>query len=67
MIVHVSPDEKNVTETISSLKFAQRVRAVELGQASKTKKNKRCTGIYVISVEDMYISKYLLIQTILCI
>ena len=35
MIVQVAPVEKNVAETICSLNFAQRVRTVELGQASK--------------------------------
>ena len=35
MIVQVSPVEKNVGETVASLNFAQRVRSVELGQASK--------------------------------
>ena len=35
MVVQVAPVEKNVGETICSLQFAQRVRAVELGQASK--------------------------------
>ncbi|XP_070574041.1 kinesin-like protein KIFC3 isoform X3 [Ptychodera flava] len=35
MVVQVSPVEKNCGETSSSLSFAQRVRTVELGQASK--------------------------------
>ncbi|XP_013396814.1 kinesin-like protein KIFC3 [Lingula anatina] len=35
MIVQVAPVEKNVNETLSSLSFAQRVRTVELGMASK--------------------------------
>ena len=35
MIVQVSPVEKNVGETLASLNFAQRVRSVELGQATK--------------------------------
>ena len=35
MIVQLSPVEKNVGETLASLSFAQRVRAVELGQATK--------------------------------
>ncbi|XP_006814107.1 kinesin-like protein KIFC3 [Saccoglossus kowalevskii] len=35
MVVQTSPVEKNVGETMSSLSFAQRVRAVELGQATK--------------------------------
>jgi len=35
MVVQVAPVEKNVAETVCSLTFAQRVRAVELGQASK--------------------------------
>lgn len=35
MMVQVSPVEKNAGETVCSLNFAQRVRVVELGQASK--------------------------------
>ena len=46
MMVQVSPVEKNAGETVCSLNFAQRVRVVELGQATKktstaTPKNKR--------------------------
>ena len=35
MIVQLAPVEKNVSETLASLNFAQRVRSVELGQASR--------------------------------
>ena len=35
MVVQVSPVEKNVSETMCSLNFAQRVRTVELGQATR--------------------------------
>ena len=35
MVVQVAPVEKNVGETVCSLNFAVRVKAVELGQASK--------------------------------
>ena len=35
MIVQLSPTEKNSSETVCSLNFAQRVRAVELGQSEK--------------------------------
>ncbi len=35
MVVQVAPVEKNSGETVCSLNFAQRVRAVELGQATK--------------------------------
>jgi len=35
MVVQISPAEKNAGETVCSLNFAQRVRAVELGQATK--------------------------------
>ncbi len=35
MMVQVSPVEKNAGETVCSLNFAQRVRVVELGQATK--------------------------------
>ena len=35
MVVQVAPVNKNVGETVCSLNFGQRVRAVELGQATK--------------------------------
>lgn len=35
MVVQVAPVEKNVSETVCSLNFAQRVRTVELGQATR--------------------------------
>lgn len=35
MVVQIAPVEKNVSETVCSLNFAQRVRTVELGQATK--------------------------------
>ncbi|XP_077157973.1 kinesin-like protein KIFC3 isoform X2 [Paroedura picta] len=35
MMVHVSPVEKNTSETLCSLKFAERVRTVELGLGSR--------------------------------
>ncbi|XP_051787461.1 kinesin-like protein KIFC3 isoform X3 [Erpetoichthys calabaricus] len=35
MMVQISPAEKNVSESICSLKFAQRVRSVELGPQSR--------------------------------
>lgn len=35
MIVQLSPVQRNSSETVCSLNFAQRVRAVELGEASK--------------------------------
>ena len=35
MIAQVAPVERNVGETLASLSFAQRVRNVELGQASR--------------------------------
>jgi kinesin family protein C2/C3 len=35
MIVQLAPVEKNVPESICRLNFAQRVRTVEVGQASK--------------------------------
>lgn len=35
MVVQVAPVEKNAGETVCSLVFAQRVRTVELGQATK--------------------------------
>jgi len=35
MVVQVSPVEKNTSETLYSLKFAERVRSVELGPGSR--------------------------------
>lgn len=37
MVVQVAPVEKNVGETMCSLMFAERVRAVELGKATAKK------------------------------
>ena len=37
MVVQVAPVEKNVSETMCSLMFAERVRAVELGKAAAKK------------------------------
>jgi len=37
MVVQVAPVEKNVGETMCSLMFAERVRAVELGKAAAKK------------------------------
>ncbi|XP_038662936.1 kinesin-like protein KIFC3 isoform X1 [Scyliorhinus canicula] len=39
MMVQVSPMEKNVNETVCSLKFAQRVRSVELGTVVRRAEN----------------------------
>lgn len=39
MVVQISPVVKNVGETICSLTFAQRVRTVELGQATRKVEN----------------------------
>eukprot|EP00054_Salpingoeca_dolichothecata_P013803 m.77257 g.77257 ORF g.77257 m.77257 type:complete len:924 (+) comp20666_c1_seq1:99-2870(+) len=36
MVVQIAPVEKNVSESVCSLNFAKRVRAVELGSAKKT-------------------------------
>lgn len=41
MVVQVAPVEKNASETLCSLSFAQRVRTVELGQASKKTEEKQ--------------------------
>jgi len=35
MIVQVAPVDDHVSETIASLSFAQRIRSVEIGQATK--------------------------------
>ncbi|KAI7727855.1 hypothetical protein M8C21_031343 [Ambrosia artemisiifolia] len=40
MFIHVSPDPDTVGETISTLKFAERVSTVELGAAKSNKDNK---------------------------
>ena len=39
MFVHVSPDEESYAETISTLKFAERVATVELGAAQSNKES----------------------------
>jgi len=38
MVVQVSPIESSLSESVCSLNFAQRVRAVELGQATRKTK-----------------------------
>ena len=38
MIVQVSPAQTNVSETLSTLTFAQRARTVELGKAKRNVK-----------------------------
>ncbi|KAK2149707.1 hypothetical protein LSH36_441g02037 [Paralvinella palmiformis] len=56
MIVQVAPVEKNVAETVASLVFAQRVRAIELGQATRrvdsvdNSPSEVCNKRYVIEV-----------------
>ena len=35
MFVHISPSERDLSETLSSLNFATRVRGVELGPAKR--------------------------------
>ena len=47
MIVQVSPVEKNVGETVASLSFAQRVRSVELGSATK-----RTEGAEIVELKE---------------
>ncbi|XP_060066424.1 kinesin-like protein KIFC3 [Ylistrum balloti] len=49
MIVQVAPVEKNQSETVCSLNFAQRVRTVELGQASRRVENGDTEGDYANS------------------
>ncbi|XP_020365407.1 kinesin-like protein KIFC3 isoform X2 [Rhincodon typus] len=44
MMVQVSPMEKNVNETVCSLKFAQRVRSVELGTMVRRAENQHCSS-----------------------
>ena len=39
MFVHVSPDEESYSETVSTLKFAERVATVELGPAQSHKES----------------------------
>jgi kinesin family protein C2/C3 len=45
MLVQISPVEKNVTESICSLNFGQRVKAVELGTAKKTTESKEVAAL----------------------
>ncbi|XP_067905794.1 kinesin-like protein KIFC3 isoform X2 [Heterodontus francisci] len=44
MMVQVSPMEKNVNETVCSLKFAQRVRSVELGTMVRRAESQHCSS-----------------------
>ncbi|XP_023674278.2 kinesin-like protein KIFC3 isoform X2 [Paramormyrops kingsleyae] len=43
MMVQVSPLDSNMSESVCSLKFAQRVRSVELGPASATRRPADCS------------------------
>ena len=56
MIVQVAPVEKNVGETVASLNFAQRVRSVELGQATrKVTESSEVTGkLEVVCTVDSF-------------
>ena len=45
MVVQVAPVEKNVGETMCSLMFAERVRAVELGRAAARKETAEITAL----------------------
>lgn len=39
MLAHVIPEENNFAETVSTLKFAQKISNVELGAAQSNKQN----------------------------
>ncbi len=39
MFVHISPDVESFGETVSTLKFAERVSSVELGAARRNKES----------------------------
>lgn len=54
MIVQIAPVEKNLGESVCSLNFAQRVRSVELGQASRQVLQ---TGDEVRSVKKSWLGK----------
>ena len=45
MVVQVAPVEKNIGETMCSLMFAERVRAVELGKAAARKETAEITAL----------------------
>ncbi|XP_072925832.1 kinesin-like protein KIFC3 isoform X4 [Hemitrygon akajei] len=52
MMVQVSPMEKNVNETICSLKFAQRVRSVELGAVGRRGESQHCSNRHECELES---------------
>ena len=57
MFVHVSPDEESYAETVSTLKFAERVATVELGAAQSNKESGEVRDLkdQASSTIDLYI------------
>lgn len=53
MIVHISPVVKNVSESMASLLFAERVRSIELGQATVQVRN--CEHCFLCKYAFSYI------------
>ena len=57
MFVHISPSERDLSETLSSLNFATRVRGVELGPAkrqvdtSELQKMKTMVGLVTLIIK----------------
>ena len=54
MFVHISPEPDAVNETISTLKFAERVASVELGSAKVNKE-----GVEIRELKEQVLTDFL--------
>lgn len=62
MFVHVNPEPTAIGETISTLKFAERVSSIELGAARSNKesgeirelKEEVCSYFYIVLTNEMF-------------
>ena len=61
MLAHVSPEEYSFSETISTLKFAQRVSTVELGAARSNKESNE-----VIQLKQQVIGSFIATHCSMC-
>ena len=58
MFVQLNPDVDSYSETISTLKFAERVSGVELGAAKSNKEGRNIREL-MEQVENLFIHQYL--------
>jgi len=58
MFVQLNPDVDSYSETVSTLKFAERVSGVELGAAKSNKEGRNIREL-MEQVENLFIHQYL--------